>query len=269
MKILAVDDEKIALEGLESAIKNAAPGAEVYGFKRPEEALEFCSNNKCEVAFLDIEMRGSNGIETAENLKKTNPQINIIFTTGYDSYSIDAFRLHASGYIMKPVTDEKVAVELKNLRNPVEEEKSGLKVQCFGNFEVFYEGRPLKFSRSKTKELFAYLVDRRGASINTEQLCAILWEDKTDTPALRKQIRNLVCDLRSVLRTVDAEDVFITIRNSFSIDPEKIDCDFYRFCKGETEKVYSNEYMSQYSWAEMRVASVTADENDPVQEKDN
>lgn len=269
MKILAVDDEKIALEGLERAIKNAAPGSEVYGFRRPDEALEFCENNKCDVAFLDIEMRGSNGIEAAESLKKINPLINIIFTTGYDSYGIDAFRLHASGYIMKPVTAEKIAEELRNLRNPVEDEKRRLKVQCFGNFEVFYDGRPLKFNRSKTKELFAYLVDRKGASINTEQLCAVLWEDKTDTPALRKQIRNLVCDLRAVLKSVDAEDVFVSIRNSFAIDPEKIDCDFYKFCSGETEKLYRNEYMSQYSWAEMRVAVVSADEEKPEPEKND
>lgn len=150
---------------------------------------------------------------------------------------------------MKPVTAEKIRREIDELRCPVETGNKPLKVQCFGNFEVFHDGKPLKFSRSKTKELLAYLIDRRGASINTEQLCAILWEDKADSPSLRKQLRTLICDLRAVLKGAEHEDVFISSRNSFSVDTTKLDCDFYEFCNGSyTETPY--EYMSQYSWAD-------------------
>lgn len=143
------------------------------------------------------------------------------------------------------------------LRNPVELSTSKkLKVHCFGNFEVFHEGKPLNFSRSKTKELFAYLVDRKGASVNTEQICAVLWDDRDDTPRLRNQVRNLVCDLCSVLKAVDSVDVFVAVRNSFSVDTELIDCDYCHFLDGENEVIYSGEYMTQYSWAEMRLGSI-------------
>ena len=68
--------------------------------------------------------------------------------------------------------------ELDDLRRPVKREDDGrLRVQCFGNFEVFRGGRPLAFSRSKTKELFAYLVNRRGAVCTVQALAAVLWED--------------------------------------------------------------------------------------------
>ena len=87
-------------------------------------------------------MRGMNGIEFAKNLKVQNPKLNIIFATGYDEYTKDAFSLHASGYIMKPVTAEKIAEEIEDLRHPMEEKKQQstapvLKVQTFGNFEVY------------------------------------------------------------------------------------------------------------------------------------
>lgn len=257
MKIIVVDDEKIALDGMVSAIKKAVPDSEIHKFSKSEDAARFAENNKFEIAFLDIEMRGMNGIELAEILKKNNPSVNIIFATGYNTYSIDAFRLHASGYITKPVTAEKISEEMLYLRSPVEcTAVKKLKVQCFGNFEIFHEGKPLKFSRSKTKELFAYLVDRKGASVNTEQICAVLWDGRDDTPRLRNQVRNLVCDLRSTLKAVGSDDVFVASRNSFSVDTELIDCDYYRFLDGENEVIYSGEYMSQYSWAEMRLGSL-------------
>lgn len=119
MNILAVDDEKLALEGLALSIQKAEPSATVYSFRKPEEALEFCRSTRCEVAFLDIQMCNMSGVEFAKEAKKIYPDMNIIFTTGYSDYMRDAFEMHASGYLMKPVTPEKVRKELDNLRNPV------------------------------------------------------------------------------------------------------------------------------------------------------
>ena len=64
---------------------------------------------------------------------------------------------------------------LENLRYPAEDVPAGVKVQCFGNFEVFVGGRPLSFKRSKSKELLAYLVDRNGATCTNGEMLAVLW----------------------------------------------------------------------------------------------
>ena len=116
MTILAVDDEKLALEGLMRSIRAAAPEADVRGFRDPEEALRFAETIPLYAVFLDIEMRGMDGITLAKQLLQTEPKTNIIFTTGYGEYAGRAFDLHASGYIMKPVTEEKVRRELSALR---------------------------------------------------------------------------------------------------------------------------------------------------------
>ena len=162
MKILAVDDEIIALEGLIKSIKEADKTAKVFGFRFSDEAIEFMKTNICDVAFLDIEMVGMNGVNLAHELIKINPNINIIFSTGYGNYRDVAFDMHASGYIVKPITTEKVKRELQNLRKPVLEVNK-LQIEVFGNFEVYFEGKPVKFKYSKAKELLAYLVDRKGA----------------------------------------------------------------------------------------------------------
>ena len=120
MKILCVDDEPLALEMLTEAIEEAQPDADIKPFHKQSELLEEARQNGCDIAFLDIHMRGMNGVELAKKLKEINPKMNIIFVTGYDEYTGDAMRLRASGYVMKPVTKEKLEEELRELRFPIE-----------------------------------------------------------------------------------------------------------------------------------------------------
>ena len=176
MKIIAVDDEKIALKGLLLSIEKASPNADIYGFRYASDAIDHMKTEQCDIAFLDIEMKGINGVELARELKKLNPDINIIFTTGFGSYRDVAFDLHASGYLIKPITVEGVKRELDNLRRPVALPKR-LKVNTFGNFDVLYDGSPLVFKYQKSKELLAYLIDRRGAMCSTGELMAVLFEE--------------------------------------------------------------------------------------------
>ena len=119
MNIIVVDDEKLAFESTVEAIINAQPDAKIFDFRKTAEALECLKNNLCEIAFLDIEMRGMTGIELAKKFKDINPKINIIFVTGYSDYMKEAFEMHASGYILKPPTKEMIEKEIKNLRNPI------------------------------------------------------------------------------------------------------------------------------------------------------
>ena len=138
MRILCVDDEPLALEMLTQAIEEAIPDADLHPFRKQSELLADAEENGCDIAFLDIHMRGMNGVELAKGLKQINPKMNIIFVTGYDEYTGDAMRLHASGYILKPVTKEKIEEEISDLRFPIVPKNDALlKVQCFGNFDVF------------------------------------------------------------------------------------------------------------------------------------
>ena len=119
MNIIAVDDEKLALDTLVDSIEKTVAEAQVHGFRNPADARDFVRENGCDIAFLDIKMRGMNGLELARQLKDISGEINIIFVTGYSEYSLDAFRLYASDYLLKPATPDAVRKALGHLRTPV------------------------------------------------------------------------------------------------------------------------------------------------------
>lgn len=181
--------------------------------------------------------------------------MNIIFVTAYAEYATEAFSIYASGYLMKPLEKEAVEKAFENLRFPIAKSKKLLRIKCFGNFEVFCKDVPVVFGRSKAKEVFAYLVDRNGAGVNTAELCAVLWEDSVEQLKNRHYLRNLISDLKKSLRDCGAEEVFVSSRNLFAIDPDKLDCDYYRYLEHDPEavKAYHGEYMKQFSWAEKRM----------------
>ncbi len=259
MNVIAVDDEKLALDTLVDSITKIIPDSTIHGFQEPEQALNYVQESGCEIAFLDIRMRGMTGLELARKIKEICNEANIIFVTGYSEYTLDAFRLYASDYLLKPATPEAVKQALEHLRNPMKPENNHrIRLQCFGNFEVYANGKPLTFSRTKTKEMLAYLTDKMGAAVTMGELAAVLWENGVDTPSRQSNIRNLISDLRHTLTEVGAEDIIIKKRNTLAIAPERLDCDFYDFLKHIPYAVnsYYGEYMQQYSWAEIRTASL-------------
>ncbi len=255
MKILAIDDEKLALEMIENVIKKVCPSDEVYAFRNPKDLLAFAKANVCDIAFLDIKMRGMTGIELSKALKDLMPNINIIFVTGYEDYAGDAMQLHASGYIEKPVTEEKVRYELSDLRYPVkhQNDEALLKVNCFGNFDVFtMDGNLVQFSRSKAKELFAYLVSINGTSCTIKEIYSVLFEDMPYDNKKKMYLQKIISSLMRNLREVNAEKVIVKSYNSMAVNTKLVDCDYYNFlnCDAEAISSYHGKFMNQYSWAE-------------------
>ncbi len=253
LNILAVDDEELALELLVDTIKSVKPHATVFPFKKVSQSLKSATQTHYDVAFLDIEMRGKNGISLAKELKDINPKINIIFVTGYAEYALDAFSVLASDYLLKPITKDSMKLAFKNLRNAVDLKSSyKLYIQCFGNFEVFNDGEALYFTRAKTKELFAYLVNRRGAWCSVREIAAVLWEDKEDGTSLQSYLRILVSELITLLKSIGAEHILLKKRGMLALQTNCFGCDFYAFVNGDSNAInsYTGEYMTQYGWAE-------------------
>lgn len=257
ISIIAVDDEEAALWALERAILEADPTASAKCFFSAEEALAFARDNKVDVAFLDIEMVEMSGLTLAKLLKGIYTHINIVFVTGHSSYTGNAIKLRASGYVVKPVDAQQISEELDNLRNPVNAPDTGVRIQCFGNFDVFADGKPVIFGRPKAKEILAYLVDRKGASVSKKELAAILWGDKPYDHSVQSHLYVLITDLIQTLDKAGARDLIVKSRGLYSIDAEKILCDYYSFENGEAWGLnsYRGEYMNNYSWGEGRLKS--------------
>ena len=247
MIAIAVDDEILMLGALVAAIKASDDIFEVSQFSSCDEALDFVKGNAVDIAFLDINMRGMGGLALAEKIIGVCPDCKIVFCTGYEEYAIPAFKLHASGYLMKPVSAKDVQVEIDNIKGIRQKEKP-LTVKCFGTFEVLARGEKLTFKRSKTKELFAFLVDRNGAGVTVAEIGVALWGNDEDQKN-RNYIHQLFRDLRQSLEAVGVEEIFERNNYFYSLNPEKLDCDYFAYLKtGKPE--FHGEYMAQYSWAE-------------------
>ena len=247
MIAIAVDDEVLMLGALAAAVQASPDITEVVKFSGCDDALDFVKSNPVDIAFLDINMRGMGGLALAEKIVAACPDCKIVFCTGYEEYAIPAFKMHASGYLLKPVSAQDVQAEIDNIKG-VRHNQKPLEVKCFGNFEVYAKGEKLTFKRSKTKELFAFLVDRNGAGVSVAEIGVALWEND-DEQKNHNYIHQLFRDLRQTLETVGMEDVFQRNNYLYSINPDKIQCDYFSYLKtGKPE--FFGEYMAQYSWAE-------------------
>lgn len=254
MIAIAVDDEVLMLGALVKAISASPDIEEVTKFSDCEEALEFIKDHPADIAFLDINMRGMGGLALAEKIIAARPHCKIVFCTGYEEYAIPAFKLHASGYLMKPISAEDVQTEINNIKGVRQKEKL-LVVNCFGHFEVYAKDEKLMFKRLKTKELFAFLVDRKGAGMTAKQICATLFPDDWDDAKNSAYLRQLVLDLKNTLKAVGAENVFRHETPCYRVDTSLIQCDYLSYLETGKPEFYG-EYMMQYSWAEETCASL-------------
>ena len=189
-------------------------------------------------------------------LRTVCPSAKVIFVTGYDEYAVEAYRVHAHGYVLKPLEPERVAEELSFWAEPGpaparEPEPHKLTARCFGQFEVFWEGTPLAFDRRKTKELLAFLIDKEGASSTAEEVSTALWEEEWDLKVTKNRIRVLVSDLKASLDRIGMGELLIRRSGQLAVRRDMVDCDYYRMLEGDSAAInsFDGQYMQQYPWA--------------------
>ncbi|MCR4887963.1 MAG: response regulator [Ruminococcus sp.] len=227
MTTLSIDDQKDITELMRIMLTNIdRKGTHLTATNLPQ-ALDLLKKNDIQIVFLDIEMPGINGIEAAHTLKENFKKINIIFVTGHPEYSLEAYGVHPSGFLTKPVCESDIVRELNNLRFPINTEKSPLKVQC-SPFALFINGKPFEFCRDRTIELFAYLIYKKGAFCTNGELLGILW---AGDPNKQGHLRQLVMDMRKCLSEIDSEYIIQKKYGKIGIDIEAVQYE------GEPEKI--------------------------------
>ena len=116
--VIMVDDRKLILTGGLPILEEVMPDATVAGFTDVPEAIEYTKANRVALAFLDIELRSTSGLDLCRTLLEINPRTNVVFLTAYSDYAFDAWSTGASGFMLKPITAEGVRKQLNNLRYP-------------------------------------------------------------------------------------------------------------------------------------------------------
>ena len=117
--VLLVDDEPLIVTGGIPALQEAMPNANVVGFTKPSQVLAFFSENPVALAFLDIELGRTSGLELCREILQIRPRTNVFYLTAFREYAFDAWDTGACGYLLKPLETETVRAQLSRLRYPV------------------------------------------------------------------------------------------------------------------------------------------------------
>ena len=252
MRVICVDDERLLMEDTVALCRALEVVDDAAGFTRPADALKWLETHRADAALLDINMPGMTGLELAAAIKARWPDTAVVFLTGYSQYALDAFEVYASGYLLKPVSREKLEASLIHaVPNDRRSNRSPVEARAFGNFDLLVHGRPVAFKQAKCKELLAYLIDRRGATVTRREVFAILWEDRLYDRPMQKQLDAILRSLRATLSELGVGEILEQQSGTVRVRPERIDCDAWRWLSGERDaaNAYRGEYMSNYSWA--------------------
>ena len=268
MRIVCVDDEVLIAKNTAAICAGLPYVDEALAMTGAEDALEWLEKNSADIAILDIDMPGMNGLQLAAHIRTVRPETKIIFQTGYSQYAVDAFKLRASGYIMKPVDENELAGEIEYVistnHDKHDEHVDHVVISTFGGFDVFADGKLVNFKQKKCKELLAVLVDRCGASMTRAEVFAVIYEDRQYDRPMQKQLDAIIRSMRDTLREYGIEDIFEMKGGQMRILREKVSCDLYRFLSGDADAVnsYNGEYMSSYSWASNMEGFIAGKQNE-------
>ena len=252
MNVICVDDEPLAVE---YTLRQCAclPGVdEAKGFTDARQALDWLRTHPADIAILDINMPGIDGIALAAAIKESAPHTAVLFLTAYKDYAFDAYAVHPAGYLLKPVSLESLAAEIRYVAGKAQTPAPAhIRVKTFGLFDVYVDGKPVSFRLAKSKEILAYLVDKQGSGVTRAELFAAVWEDRPYDRRMQKQIDVYIRSLRDTLREVGAEEMMEMKKGVLRVKPDTFTCDAYLFYSGDSDTInaYRGEYMSAYPWA--------------------
>ncbi len=269
-KVIAVDDEQNALNRFERLINDDNRLELLSTFTKASDAVEFMKDNKVDIAFLDIEMPEMTGLELAEVLMDINPYLEIVFVTAYNQYALEAFRAHATGYLLKPLSHDDFTTQIDTMEKKLSKthvvEDDKLVINCFGAFSIkkAKDSEPLRFRTSKAEELLAYLIQNEGRARSKDMILDTLWPD-ADLDKAANNFRVTCTYIRSTLADFGYTDILIRDHDDYNINISRIRCDYLEFRNkianpdtlglADTEtliNIYKGPYLENrfYDWAE-------------------
>lgn len=269
IRVIIVDDEQPAVDKMEKLLHESSTVKIEGKFTDPLKALESIENMSIDAAFLDIEMPQMSGMELAKKIMSLYGHVSIIFMTAYDEYAVEAFRVDAIDYLMKPVDREHLQETLDRILEQIKHRDpfSPNKIYCFGQFKVISEQGEVQFRTAKAEELLAFFINQEGTEISRNEITDRMWPEFDGD----KAVTNFNTTLYYMKKALSHYGVDISverIRDRYRLNDHAIDCDYYQFksfvdsleeinahnileCE-QIAALYSGDYLDEYksTWVE-------------------
>lgn len=281
MRIVLVDDEILPLTRLKTLLeKSNVPEIEIVGeYTDSLKAIEEIQTLQPNAVFLDIVMPDLDGLALGEKIQELLPDVEIVFTTGFDQYAIDAFNLHAIDYLLKPVQNVRLEKTLERLEHINNKHKKvppkHTIIKLFGGLNVVTpDGHTqlMKWRTSKAKELFAFMLNHRDEMIYRDTILELFWPE-SDIDKASKQLYTAIYTIRQTLKNYGMDGVQISsplLNSGYKLLVENVVVDVEQWLSclkslpplqetsvDEHEKVfqmYTGDYLGDcdYLWAESK-----------------
>lgn len=239
MRIVCVDDEKLALDYMSQLLKGVKDIEVVGLFQNPEEGYKFIVDEEVDVVFLDIQMPVIDGLQLAELILEKKPHINVVFVTAYDEYAVNAFEINAIDYLLKPAKVDRLEKTIERLRNIINttedvdhhnDSEKLLYIQLGKNVSFSLGGEhysTLKWRTAKARELFLYLLQNHGKFVHKSTLMEVVWgEEELDRGysilyTTVYNVRKAIQPYADYLQLKNTNDGYILELNNVEIDLHK------------------------------------------------
>lgn len=235
LRTVIVEDELLALNRMKRYVGEHPKYELVGAYSDPFEALRDIPGLEADVLFIDIGMPGLNGLQLAEQVK--NEFMQIVFTTAYREYAVEAFRVEAVDYLLKPITRksiDSVASKLEKIKKllaiqSIESRAPVMKVQCFGSFQTTNKaGEIVKWPTKKTEEMFAYFIVKEGQIVNKWIIADMLWPEMDSSRAIHN-VYNTIYRMKKTFEKFSLPLSIRVINEGYMLEvEEEVEVDFYK-----------------------------------------
>ncbi|MBQ5390502.1 MAG: response regulator [Clostridia bacterium] len=252
MKVLLLDENREELSLFEKECASL-PDFEVAAYLTdPLDALEYAKEYTIDLAVLDTSIPQIDCFTLAEKLRKTRPEMIVVFAAENAEHAVEAIRQKADWIVLKPCTEQDVSEAFTRVRYLRPRLSKRISAHMFGKFDLYVNGERVLFTTKKAKELAALCISQRGGTVSTYEIIEKLWvgskiERASETSGYRKAIKSML----ETFKAYNIDGIFERKYGSCRVVPDDIDCDYYRLLNYEViaAREYPGQLMPEYAWA--------------------
>lgn len=282
LRVILLDNEPLMLEKLEKMLHEYSHIQIVGVYTSPRKALTAILENKPDVIFLEIDIAILSGLEIAELVMESLPNVNIVFTSVYSEFAIQAFDLGAVDYLIKPIRVDRLKKTIQRIKPNKQEVKDILEhkkqpyaiISCFGSIKFKWSNEQsylkVNWRTKKTKELFAYLIHNHGKTVRKDMLVDLIWPH-VEWDQGRSLLYTAIYHIRKVLESIKFNIEIENSENTYTLllNDVKLDVKEWEKCTDLLEtitkktltnhinviKKYKGDYLGklEYPWARVEM----------------
>lgn len=241
MKAILIDHEQAMLDLLEEKITRLSD-IEIRGaYTNPHQGIIEVTRQVVDVVFIDISLPKVSGLELAEQLKQAMPDLKIVILASNEKHAVAAFDIKAEDYLVKPIEDDRLQISLSKIRGKMASPSFSQKprINCFGKLHFRYygsdkQGVEVIWRTAKAREVFAYLVHKRGALIRKDVIVNLFWPETSAKEAFQ-QLYTTIYQIRKSLASIELDIEIISLDNSYKLElnDNKTDVDAWEEAIGD------------------------------------